>query len=164
MSVTNKDIEPTPTMADLADTHDLYQKSVQSPDNDMEFLSDYFKGYTGKVLRQFREDFCGTAFLSAYFVAQHAKNKAIGVDLDWPTLNWGIKHNVSSLTPEQQQRLSLVNANVLDVQQPRMQMIAALNFSYMVFHDRPDFAPIFNEREGIASTRWRPRHGCLGWE
>jgi len=127
----------TMTMADLADPHDLYQKSVQSPDNDMEFLADYFKTYTGKTLRHFREDFCGTAYLSSYFVTQHATNHALGVDLDWPTLNWGIKHNVSPLTPNQQQRISLVNANVLDVQQPSAQMIAALNFSYMIFHDRP---------------------------
>ena len=124
-------------MADLADPHDLYQKSVQSPASDMEFLSDYFKEYTGKTLRHFREDFCGTAYLSSYFVTQHAKNYAQGVDLDWPTLNWGIKHNISPLTPDQQERISLVNANVLDVQQPRAQMLAAMNFSYMVFHDRP---------------------------
>ena len=136
MSIEKQD-SLTTTMADLADIHDLYQKSVQSPDNDMQFLSDYFKEYTGKTLHQFREDFCGTAYLSAYFVSQHAKNKALGVDLDWPTLNWGIKHNVSTLTPDQQQRVSLVNENVLEVQQPRMQMIAALNFSYLVFHDRP---------------------------
>ncbi len=125
------------TMAQIADPHDLYQKSVQSPDNDMEFLSDYFREYTGKTLRHFREDFCGTAYLSAYFVSQHEKNRALGVDLDWPTLNWGTKHNISALTPDQQQRVSLVNANVLDVHQPRVQMIAALNFSYMVFLDRP---------------------------
>ncbi len=129
--------QDSPTcIADLADPHDLYQKSVQSPDNDMSFLSDYFKEYTGKALRHFREDFCGTAYLSAYFVTQHAKNHALGVDLDWPTLNWGIKHNISTLTPDQQHRISLLNENVLDVQQPRSQMIAALNFSYMVFHDR----------------------------
>ena len=124
------------TMADLADPHDLYQKSVQSPDNDIAFLSDYFKEYSGKPLRHFREDFCGTAYLSSYFVTQHAKNFALGVDLDWPTLNWGIKHNISTLTPDQQQRISVVNDNVLNIQQPRAQMIAALNFSYMVFHDR----------------------------
>ncbi len=125
------------TMAERADIHDLYQKSVQSPENDMEFLSTYFKEYTGKNLRYFREDFCGTAYNSSYFVTQHAKNQAVGVDLDWPTLNWGIKHNISTLTPDQQQRISLVNENVLDVSQPRVQMIAALNFSYMVFHNRP---------------------------
>ncbi len=139
VSVTIKkhDSSVSTKMADLADPHDLYQKSVQSPASDMEFLSDYFQEYTGKTLRHFREDFCGTAYLSSYFVTQHAKNYAQGVDLDWPTLNWGIKHNISPLTPDQQQRISLVNANVLDVQQPRAQMIAAMNFSYMVFHDRP---------------------------
>lgn len=135
MSIKNED-SSTPSMADLADPHDLYQKSVQSPESDMEFLTEYFKNFTGKALHHFREDFCGTAYLSAHFVTQHPKNHAQGVDLDWPTLNWGIKHNISPLTPEQQQRISLVNANVLDVQQPRVQMIAALNFSYMVFHDR----------------------------
>ncbi len=134
MAIKNQD-SPS-TIAALADPHDLYQKSVQSPDNDMEFLSNYFKEFTGKVLRNFREDFCGTAYLSAYFVTQHAKNHALGVDLDWPTLNWGSKHNISTLTTDQQQRVSLVNENVLDVRQPRVQMIAALNFSYMVFHDR----------------------------
>ncbi len=130
------ELRKTKTMADIADPHDLYQKSVQSPEDDMEFLADYYREYTGKSLRHFREDFCGTAYLSAHFVAQHARNQAIGVDLDWPTLNWGIKHNIAPLTPNQQQRISLINANVLDVQQPTVQMIAALNFSYMVFHDR----------------------------
>ena len=132
-----QDLPTRMSMADRADPHDLYQKSVQSPDNDMEFLSDYFKEYTGQGLREFREDFCGTAYLSAYFVTQHAKNHALGVDIDWPTLNWGIKHNIAALTPDQQRRVSLVNDNVLHVQQPLAQMIAALNFSYMVFHDRP---------------------------
>ena len=136
MKSSNQDIDQVISMAQKADPHDLYQKSVQSPDNDMEFLSEYFKDYTGKTLRAFREDFCGTAYLSSYFVTQHGKNQALGIDLDWPTLNWGIKHNISPLTPNQQKRISLINANVLDVQQPPAQMIAALNFSYMVFHDR----------------------------
>ena len=144
--------QPASTMAERADIHDLYQKSVQSPENDMEFLSTYFKDYTGKSLRHFREDFCGTAYNSAYFVTQHGKNKALGVDLDWPTLNWGIKHNISTLTPDQQQRVSLVNENVLDVHQPRVQMIAALNFSYMVFHDRPTLLQyIVNAKESLQS-------------
>lgn len=135
--MTSKISAPGLQLADKADPHDLYQKSVQSPEHDMPFLASYFKKYTGKTLRHFREDFCGTAYLSSYFVAQHAKNQALGIDLDWPTLNWGIKHNASLLTPDQQKRLSLVNADVLDVQQPPSQLIAALNFSYMVFHDRP---------------------------
>ena len=125
---------PAGSLADRADIHDLYQKSVQSPENDMPMLANYFKEYTGKPLRQFREDFCGTAYLSAYFVSQHAKNEALGVDLDWPTLNWGIKHNVSCLTPNQQKRLTLINGNVLDRHPSNVQMTVAMNFSYMVFN------------------------------
>ncbi len=132
-----KRLASTITMADKADPHDLYEKSVQSPENDMPFLSAYFKKITGKTLRHFREDFCGTAYLSSYFVKQHPRNYAIGIDLDWPTINWGIKHHRSPMAPGQQRRLSLINANVLDIQKPLSQMIAALNFSYMVFHDRP---------------------------
>ncbi len=44
-------------MADLADPHDLYQKSVQSPASDMEFLSDYFQEYTGKHFVTFEKTF-----------------------------------------------------------------------------------------------------------
>ena len=78
MSIKNED-SSTPSMADLADPHDLYQKSVQSPENDMEFLTEYFKNFTGKALRHFREDFCGTAYLSAHFVTQHSKNHALRI-------------------------------------------------------------------------------------
>ncbi len=144
MGISKKPRSPKRPIAAFADPHDLYQKSVQSPENDIPFLSDYFKSYTRKTLRVFREDFCGTAYLSSYFVAQHPKNLAVGVDWDWPTLNWGIKHNVATLTPAQQQRITLEHANVLDVHQPLVQMIAALNFSYMVFHDRPSLLHYMN--------------------
>ena len=123
-------------MADLADPHALYQKSVQGPDSDIPFFAYHYEEYTGQTLHNFREDFCGTAALAAYFVTAHPDNHAMGVDLDWPTLNWGIKHNVSCLTPEQQQRLNLVQGNVLDRHPSQAQMTVAMNFSYMVFKDR----------------------------
>ncbi|WNM57138.1 class I SAM-dependent methyltransferase [Candidatus Nitrospira allomarina] len=138
------------SMAQLADPHLLYQKSVQSPEVDIPFLTEYFESYTNTPLRQFREDFCGTAFLSSHFVTRHPDNHALGIDLDWPTLNWGIKHNVSHLTPEQQQRLTLVNDNVLNVQHPLSQLTVAMNFSYMVFRDRPTLLQYFrNARRSI---------------
>ena len=58
------------SMAQLADPHLLYQKSVQSPELDMPFLTEYFEGYTHAPLRHFREDFCGTAFLFSHFVTR----------------------------------------------------------------------------------------------
>jgi hypothetical protein len=130
-------------MADLADPHILYEKSVQSPDFDLPFFAEYFENYTGRPLRLLREDFCGTAALSAYFVTQHPENHAIGVDLDWPTLNWGIKHHVSLLPVDQQNRLTLIHGNVLDPHSSQVQLAVALNFSYMIFKDRPTLRQYF---------------------
>lgn len=133
----------SPSMANLADPHLLYQKSVQSPEHDIALLAGYFEEYTKQPLRHFREDFCGTAFLSSFFVTQHPDNQALAIDLDWPTLNWGIKHIMSHLTPDQQQRLSFIHDNVLNIRYPLSQLTVAMNFSYMVFRDRPTLLQYF---------------------
>ncbi len=127
-------------IARTADKHILYQESVQAPEEDAHFFARYYKKVTGKPLRMFREDFCGSAILSCAFVRRHRDNHAIGVDLDGPTLAWARKHNVSSLEPEQQKRISLIQGNVLDVRDPKADVIAGLNFSYSVFKTRTDFA------------------------
>ncbi len=143
MKRSRKNAGTRPLMADRADPHALYEKSVQSPDFDLPFFAEYFENYTGRPLRLLREDFCGTAALSAYFVTQHPENHAIGVDLDWPTLNWGIKHHVSLLPVDQQNRLTLIHGNVLDPHSSQVQLAVALNFSYMIFKDRPTLRQYF---------------------
>lgn len=125
--------------ARTADKHILYQESVQAPEDDAQFFAHYYKKYTGKPLRVFREDFCGTAILSCEFVRRHRDNHAIGVDLDGPTLDWAREHNVSKLKPRQQKRVTLLQKNVLDVREPAAELIAGLNFSYSVFKTRKDF-------------------------
>ena len=126
--------------ARAADKHVLYQESVQAPEEDAHFFARYYKKYTGRPLRVFREDFCGSAILSCEFVRRHRDNRAIGVDLHGPTLEWARKHNVSALEPEQQKRVSLIQRNVLEVRDPKAELIAGLNFSYSVFKTRKDFA------------------------
>ena len=143
MKRSRKNAGTRPLMADLADPHVLYEKSVQSPDFDLPFFAEYFENYTGRPLRLLREDFCGTAALSAHFVTQHPENHAIGVDLDWPTLNWGMKHHVSLLPVDQQNRLTLIHGNVLDPHASQVQLAVALNFSYMIFKDRPTLRQYF---------------------
>ena len=123
--------------ARTADRHVLYQEAVQAPERDARFLSRYFAKTTGAPLRRFREDFCGTALLSCWFVKLHRDNRALGVDLHWPTLAWGRIHNVRTLLDaDQQQRLLLRRADVRAVRRPRVQAVAALNFSYSVFQTR----------------------------
>jgi SAM-dependent methyltransferase len=120
-----------------ADKHVLYQNSVQSPEEDVRFFSRRFKKLTGKPLRLFREDFCGTARLCCEFVKLHRENRSLGVDLHGPTLGWARRHNLSTLTEQQRDRVSLIRGNVLHEHHPRVQLTAALNFSYWVFKTRP---------------------------
>src|SRR5690606_27634489 len=49
------------TMAERADIHDLYERSVQAVDVEVEFIRDTFKALRGREPTSFREDFCGTA-------------------------------------------------------------------------------------------------------
>lgn len=123
--------------ARTADKHVLYQLSVQAPEVDARIYARWFRGYTGRELRVLREDFCGTAVLACHHVLRHPENRAIGVDLDGPTLAWGKKHNVEALLDEQQQqRLSLLQKDVMSVRSPKADAILALNFSYSVFQTR----------------------------
>jgi SAM-dependent methyltransferase len=125
--------------ARTADRHTLYQLAVQAPEADARFYDRWFRKYAGRPLRLLREDFCGTAVLACHHVKRHPDNRAIGVDLHWPTLAWGRIHNVKPLlSAEQQTRLSLLQKNVLDVRRPLADAILALNFSYSVFTTRRD--------------------------
>ena len=136
--------------ARTADKHVLYQESVQSPEEDVRFFSRRYKSLTGEPLRRFREDFCGTAKLSCEFVKLHSENTALGVDLDGPTLRWARANYLSELTDDQRERVTLVRKNVLHVSRPRVQLIAALNFSYWVFKTRQDLlAYMKNARKSL---------------
>jgi len=127
--------------ARTADRHLLYQRAVQAPETDAAFYSRWFRKYTGRPLRLLREDFCGTAVLACHHVKLHRDNRAIGVDLHWPTLAWGRIHNVRKLLdPAQQRRLLLLQKDVLDVRSPRADAIVAVNFSYSVFKTRRQLA------------------------
>jgi SAM-dependent methyltransferase len=115
----------------------LYQRAVQAPEADARFYDRWFQRYAGRPLRVLREDFCGTAVLACHHVKRHRDNRALGVDLHWPTLAWGRIHNVRPLLDDEQRtRLTLLQQNVLDVRRPLADAILALNFSYSVFKQR----------------------------
>jgi hypothetical protein len=124
------------------DKHILYEAAVQSVDADQIFMERLFRRRRGRAPRTFREDFCGTAALSCEFVRRHPGNRAWGVDLHRPTLDWGRRHNLSLLGPESG-RVTLLHRNVLHVRKPPVDMVAALNFSYGVFHTREELARYF---------------------
>ena len=123
-------------MAARADRHELYEASVQDVASEVDFMTETYEALRGKPARRFREDFCGTASACCEWVRRDASNIAVGVDLDQPTLDWGNAHRVAALSREQQARVMLRNADVLDVETPEMDIVGAFNFSYYTFDTR----------------------------
>jgi SAM-dependent methyltransferase len=119
------------------DKYDYYLRSVQSPEEDAIFFRDAFiESFPGKKPLIFREDFCGTFALCCEWVKLNARHAAIGLDLDKEPLEYGKTHLLSQLSPAQQKRINLREANVLGKKLPQADIIGALNFSYFLFKDR----------------------------
>ncbi len=113
----------------------LYQVAVQSPEHDTAFIDKAFSKRNGRLPRLLREDFCGTAFLSAHWVRLRRDNRAVAVDHDPAIIEWGRAHNVRPLG-EDASRLKLVQADVRSVHDPKVDAVVALNYSYFVFKER----------------------------
>ncbi|MDJ0927147.1 MAG: class I SAM-dependent methyltransferase [Gammaproteobacteria bacterium] len=124
------------TMADRADRHELYEEAVQDVEQECEFITDTFRELRGRDALSFREDFCGTASAACEWVRQNSRRTAIGVDIDPQVLEWGRQHRVGRLNSEQQQRVKLVEGDVLSARTQPVDVVGAFNFSYYVFKDR----------------------------
>jgi hypothetical protein len=127
------------------DRHVLYQRSVQSPDVELDFVDRVFRTIRGRTPARLREDFCGTGFTSCEWVRRRKANSAVGLDLHAPTLRWGVKHNAAALDADQQRRLRLLKR---DVSRPGRgatgkDVVLAMNFSWWVLHERPRLLDYF---------------------
>jgi SAM-dependent methyltransferase len=125
-----------PTMAEQADIHELYEESVQNVETEVEFLQTTFRALSGREAYLFREDFCGTAAASCQWVRQGKEYQAIGVDIDPEVLDWGRRNRVARLATADQARVSLIESDVQTVETPKVDILAAFNFSYWVFKER----------------------------
>jgi cyclopropane fatty-acyl-phospholipid synthase-like methyltransferase len=131
--------------AATADRHVLYEAAVQNPDAELDFVTRTFKRLRGRSLLAIREDFCGTGFTSATWVARKPEHTAHGLDLDQPTIDWGLKHHMSKLTDEQRSRVQLHNCNVLTPieESQDVDAVLAMNFSYWIFKTRDELRNYF---------------------
>ena len=132
---------PLPLAATL-DRHLLYEASVQSVDSDLAFFDRLHRQRGRGPLRSLKEDFCGTAVLACAFVRRHRENRAWGVDLDGPTLDWCRRENFPRMR-DAVGRLTLLEDDVRRVRRPRVALVTALNFSYSVFKTRDLLAGYF---------------------
>ncbi len=125
-----------PTMAERADRHLLYQKSVQDTGFEYDFVDSTFRKLTGRKAHHLREDFCGTAQMCCEWVSQRRTNHATGVDLDPEVLAWGQANNIARLKPGQQRRVQLLQQDVLRVATDPVDVVVAMNFSWQIFTER----------------------------
>jgi SAM-dependent methyltransferase len=132
-----------PTLASLADRHELYEQSVQAPEVDIDFFNRIFAEHRGREPRRLREDFCGTAYVAREWVRSDPRRRAVGIDLDLATLAWA-KRAAAALKRKQRRRLSLLCADVLEVEGPPVDLICANNFSFCVFKSRRQLGRYFS--------------------
>ncbi len=125
-----------PNLAERADRHVLYEKSVQCVEAEIDFVDETFTELRDRNAKFLREDFCGTANTSCEWVRRRRTNHAIGVDLDADVLAWGREHNVAKLGSAAS-RLTLINEDVLEVHTDPVDVVLAMNFSYWIFKHRP---------------------------
>lgn len=125
-------------LARRADVYDLYQRTVQAPEGDIELFLRVARRHRLPVPRSLREDFCGAAHLAATWVEGSRQRTAVGIDLDPEPLAWGREHNLARLTPEARRRIRLVEGDVLQVRRQRFDLVCAMNFSFCVFHRRQE--------------------------
>lgn len=136
-------------LAAKADRYDLYQRSVQCFEAEVDFVSETFRSIRKRPARLIREDFCGTFGVCCEWVRRHKDNVSVGLDIDPEPVLWGHTHNLSRLSTAQQARVHILGANVL--QPPRLPAIApggfdavlAMNFSYWCFKDRATLLEYF---------------------
>ena len=121
--------------ARTADKHELYQLAVQSPDEDVAFLSRVYTTFRKKEARHMREDFCGTALLCATWIGRDARFTAEGFDIDPNPVAWGLEHNFAKLGDDAA-RATLHLKDVRARSRRRPDVRSAQNFSWFVFKDR----------------------------
>jgi SAM-dependent methyltransferase len=135
------------------DKYWFYRNSVQSPDVDVRFFRKVYRELKGFDPEIFREDFCGTFAISCEWAKLAKTHLAFGVDLDDEPIDYGKANYLSQLKPEVQERVKVMQGNVLHKGLPEADIIAALNFSFFTFKQRNVMMQYFeNCRKNLRSS------------
>ena len=121
---------------------DLYRFAVQHPEAEVDFLRRCFVHYRGTLPTRFKEDFAGTAAVAAHWVSLDDDMRAVAVDSNRTTLRHA-RRVADGTLGHRVQDLHLQCADVLEVTSPRVHVVAALNFSSFVYHDRASLLRYF---------------------
>ncbi|MCH2134695.1 MAG: class I SAM-dependent methyltransferase [Phycisphaerales bacterium] len=134
-----------------SDIHELYELSVQDPVGEIDTIDRIWKDQRGRTAGSMREDFCGTAAVAREWVKKRPGNTAVGVDLSTEVLDWCRARLDDQLDAAQQDRLTLIEGDVLATPTDPVETILAFNFSYFLFKQRSQVLEYFRSvRDGLA--------------
>ncbi len=125
------------------DKYYYYHTSVQSPKIDVKFFNKAYKDIRNQEAKVLREDFCGTFSISCEWVKLSPNKKAIGIDLDLEPIEYGKTNYLSALNPEQQEKVLVLNKDVMIGSNPQADIVSASNFSYYIFKKRDKLREYF---------------------
>ncbi len=126
-----------------SDRHELYELAVQEVVSECDFIDRVWRSLRGRTARSLREDFCGTAKACTEWARRRGDNTAIGVDLDPSVIRWGERRHRSNLPGDIASRVTILEANVLEVDTPGVETVVAMNFSYFIFKERATLVAYF---------------------
>ncbi len=132
-----------PTMADKADKFYCYQESVQEPEHEVEIFDLIYREAYGKKPLTLREDFCGTFAVCCEWVKSDKDRRAVGIDLCPETLGWGIENNLNKLDPSAKEKVKVLEKDVRSQTTPKVEILAAQNFSFWIFKTREEVVDYF---------------------
>jgi SAM-dependent methyltransferase len=127
----------------LVNKYELYEKSVQSPEEDTELFATIFRNARGRQPHRLREDFCGTFLFASQWVKRDPKNCALALDLDPEPLRHGRRTHFARLKADEKRRIEVLQRDVRSVTNPASDLIVANNFSFFVFRERDDLLTYF---------------------
>ena len=129
--------------AKKANRYNLYEESVQNVDFETEFFAKIFKKYTKKQCTKIREDFCASAKISQAWVKRNKSNIAYAVDLNKKILNFAKNRSKQECTVNEFERIKFIKGNSQTKSTPKVDLVAACNFSYWVFKTRSELIKYF---------------------
>lgn len=109
---------------------ELYEHAVQQPGAEAALLGRMYEAMNeGEVAGLLREDFAGTCAVAAAWCESHPERQAMAIENHGPTLRWAERQRGEI------EDLHLVEADVMAVASPKVDVTAALNFSTLIYHD-----------------------------
>ena len=117
------------TLNDPPHLLDLYRLAVQHPLAEVAFVEHVWAHDHGEDSEPMllREDFAGTCAVAHAWVRSDPDRQAMAIELDEPTAAWAAKRF-------EDDDLHIVEADVMAVDEPAVDVTLALNFSVMIYH------------------------------